>query len=145
MNKEVLKKMREVEDILLEDMKRKEVEIPRGQTAVLRPVQLEKAKVFVDLMRIEVNLKEEPEEPEPAAAPEEPSTLEDKEIICQKVAEMLRFTRAGEKIKTIEYRVDPFMETEYAVIIWGHGEKQTVNITADSGVAIIKDICKAIS
>lgn len=76
---------------------------------------------------------------------EEMEGKEDKANICSRLMIVLAHTRAGEKIARIEYRHDSPTADEYAVIYWQHGERQYVNITADSGIAIIKDVCMAIS
>ena len=74
--------------------------------------------------------------------------IENKEVVCRKLTELLRMTMVGEDIESIRYeKVDSeggFLYEEYAVITWENGHKQTVTITADSGKAIISDVLKAI-
>lgn len=56
MKKEALIKMREAEDILLDVMKG--IKLKADQLCVLKPAELEAAKVFAELMRIEASLHE---------------------------------------------------------------------------------------
>lgn len=57
MKEEALRKMREAEDILLGVMKG--ITLKKDQLGVLKPSELEAAKVFADLMRIEASIHEE--------------------------------------------------------------------------------------
>lgn len=85
---------------------------------------------------------EEPAE-EDVWTDEEMKGAEDKENICRLLGQLLAHTRAGENITSIEYRTNSFGD-EIAKISWIDGRQKLVNITADSGLGIIKDVAKAI-
>lgn len=65
---------------------------------------------------------------------------EDKQLICDELARLLKFTRGGDGIGKIKYVKNGQHET--ATIIFSKGFEVTVNVTADSGIAMIKDILK---
>lgn len=67
--------------------------------------------------------------------------MENKKDIVTRLKILLNATRAGEDIKKMELTEDE----DLIVIQWKNGSTQKVNITADSGVAIISDVLKAIS
>lgn len=67
--------------------------------------------------------------------------MENKEEIVMRLKLLLAATRAGEDIDKMELTEDQ----NFVVIQWKNGCTQRVNITADSGVAIISDVIKAIS
>lgn len=73
------------------------------------------------------------------------SVGEDRDFICRQLANLLQHTRAGSGIRSITRSQETPHADEFATIEYSNGYRQFVNITADSGVAIIKDICKAIS
>lgn len=68
---------------------------------------------------------------------------ENKKAIVEKLTEVLKLTRHGYDISLMEYSTDRNGE-EFANIYFIDGSKQRVCITADSGVAIILDITRAI-
>ena len=75
--------------------------------------------------------------------------MEDKREICKKLCELLKLTRAGEGLVSIDYEKDG--EEEYAKVCWQQGEPggmemfvDKVCITADSGAAIIRDVMRSI-
>lgn len=67
--------------------------------------------------------------------------MENKEEIVVRLKLLLAATRAGEDIDKMELTEDQ----NFVVIQWEDGCTQRVNIAADSGVAIISDVIKAIS
>lgn len=67
--------------------------------------------------------------------------MENKEEIVVRLKLLLAATRAGEDIDKMELTEDQ----NFVVIQWKNGCTQRVNIAADSGVAIISDVVKAIS
>lgn len=67
--------------------------------------------------------------------------MENKEEIVVRLKILLNATRAGEDIKKMELIEDG----DFIVIHWGNGCTQKVNIAADSGIAIISDVVRAIS
>lgn len=68
---------------------------------------------------------------------------ENKQQVCEKLLELLNMTRAGEDIIALTYTKDEYNE-EYVTIHWANGYKQKVCVTADSGVAMIRDVMAAI-
>ena len=66
--------------------------------------------------------------------------MENKRLIIGYFIRTLQLTRAGEDIEAIELSEDQNTET----IIFRNGYKKPVDITADSGIAMIKDIAKSI-
>lgn len=72
--------------------------------------------------------------------------IENKAIVCRKLAELLQYTRAGEDIETIEYKkdedTDGFVNEETALIRFRNGYTKEVRITADSGSAIVMDVIR---
>lgn len=151
MKKEALIKMREAEDILLDVMKG--IKMKADQLGVLKPAELEAAKVFAELMRIEAEINETEQDDDPDPDPhmkeekeQEPVSVgEDRDFICRQLAKLLQHTRAGSGIRSITRSQETPHADEFATIKFSNGYTQFVNITADSGIAIIKDICKAIS
>ncbi len=66
---------------------------------------------------------------------------ENKEEIVMRLKLLLTATRAGEDIDKMYLTVDE----HFVVIQWRNGCTQRVNIEADSGIAIISDVLRAIS
>ena len=62
--------------------------------------------------------------------------MEDKQRICDLLCNTLQATRAGHDIKAIWY--DAVKET--AAIVYNNGFERIVNVAADSGAAMIRDI-----
>ena len=73
--------------------------------------------------------------------------MEDKDRICREFARVLQKTRIGENVLDILYVQDEHEETArvlYRDLITGRLERLEVNITADSGLSILKDIIYAL-
>ena len=72
--------------------------------------------------------------------------IENKAIVCRKLAELLQYTRDGEDIETIEYKkdedTDGFVNEETALIRFRNGYTKEVRITADSGSEIVMDVIR---
>ena len=66
---------------------------------------------------------------------------ESKRMIIAYLLRLLQVTNAGEPIEAIELSDDQ----ETATIIYRNGYKKPVDIACDSGIAMIKDIARAIS
>lgn len=66
--------------------------------------------------------------------------MENKKEIVMRLKLLLTATRAGKDIEKMELTEDQ----HFVVIHWKNGCTQRVNIEADSGVAIISDVVKAI-
>lgn len=67
--------------------------------------------------------------------------MENKEDIVMRLKILLNATRAGEDIKKMDLTEDG----DFVMLQWENGCTQKINIAADSGVAIIRDVLKAIS
>lgn len=67
---------------------------------------------------------------------------EDKELILTWLLQTLRNTVAGINLVNIAYKQLEDGD-EQAILVYENGYRKTVNITADSGIAMISDIVKA--
>lgn len=67
---------------------------------------------------------------------------EDKEMICRALCYLLQLTREGDGIDTIKYHRGG--EAEIARVIFSSGYSKDIDITADSGIAIIRDVINGI-
>ena len=68
---------------------------------------------------------------------------ENKSEITTALTTTLKLTRAGYDIDHINYAVDPIGD-EYCYIIFTNGGSRKVNVTADSGIALISDVVRAL-
>lgn len=68
---------------------------------------------------------------------------EDKQFIIAALYQALQYTRAGLDIEQIRYE-QLNNGTELAIIIYYGGTHKPVDITADSGIAVMSDILRAI-
>lgn len=66
--------------------------------------------------------------------------MENKKDIVMHLKTLLNATRAGEDIRGMDLTEDG----NFILLQWENGCVQKVNITADSGVAIISDVLQAI-
>lgn len=67
---------------------------------------------------------------------------ENKKEIIDRLFRLLKETRAGHDIIAMEYETHGF--AEHVLIYWESGFTDRVNISCDSGIAIMKDVLKAI-
>ena len=72
------------------------------------------------------------------------SPKEDKKKICKKLFELLTMTRDQEALIGLEYHHDNKTYEETVVAIYRSGRKQAINVTADSGIALIRDVVRAL-
>lgn len=97
---------------------------------------------------LEKILQEEPDEAKVAAAiqkyrREHCSALEDKQAICDALCEALQLTRNQRDLKALVYNsLGP--DNEMVSIVYENGGT-SVNVSMDSGIAMIRDILRAIS
>lgn len=99
----------------------------------------------MDWLRLEKELQSETDPHMKEEKEQEPvSAGEDRDFICRQLAKLLQHTRAGSGIRDITRSQETPHADEFATIKYSNGYNQFVNITADSGIGIIKDICKAI-
>lgn len=85
--------------------------------------------------------------PEDIWTDEEMEWKEDKALITRRLGEVLVHTRAGFGIFKMEYKKIPERGEEHVIITWADEKNvrtQTVDVTADSGIALIKDVVEAI-
>ena len=66
--------------------------------------------------------------------------MEDKATICDVFGSCLRLTRAGHDLSYISYQ--KIGDDEFAILSYDDGTTRNICITADSGIAIMRDILK---
>lgn len=64
--------------------------------------------------------------------------MEDKQAICDALCKTLNLTRAGSDIKAIWHD----NEKEEATVVYQNGYEICINVAADSGIAMMRDILK---
>ena len=151
MNKEVLEKMREMEDLLLSALKSRLKEVS-GNYAVT-PNTMKAAEILVELFRIEADVNEAPApvdkwetvddihmaEDDPEEMAEKTYPAENKYYILRALEKAIKMTRAGDAVDDLVY---DHMH-ELVIINFRNGYAKHVNIECDSGIAMIRDICNA--
>lgn len=65
---------------------------------------------------------------------------EDKQMICDALCKALQLTRGFHDLVGLEYRKDSFQET--VTFVYANGTGAPINVTADSGEAMIRDIMR---
>lgn len=68
---------------------------------------------------------------------------EDKKVVIQMLLQTLRCTVSGVDLADIEYKVLTD-GTEIATLIYDTGYRKNVNITCDSGIALMRDILREV-
>lgn len=68
---------------------------------------------------------------------------ENKQLICDLLCKTLQATRYGDNIKRIVYKPERYIET--AEVCFSGKNVLKVNVTLDSGIAMIRDILKGLS
>lgn len=68
--------------------------------------------------------------------------MENKQLICDLLLKALQATRNGADVIAMKYSNDKEVGIEIVEVYFGNGAIKTVDVTADSGTAIIKDILK---
>lgn len=68
---------------------------------------------------------------------------EDKAKICRAFCEALKLTRIGENLTTIQYIEEENKET--VLLVFNEKCYIEVDVTADSGIAMMKDILRALN
>lgn len=66
--------------------------------------------------------------------------IENKEAIAEQLLKAVQLTRAGQDVQAIEI----LDEGRTARILYRNGHSYDANIEADSGIAMIRDICRGI-
>lgn len=67
--------------------------------------------------------------------------MEDRQLICDKLLEVLKETRGGSNVASLKYDD----QKEIVTIEYDNNYQQRVNVMADSGIAMIRDIIKYIN
>lgn len=68
---------------------------------------------------------------------------EDKEVVTRALFQALKTTVEGVNLAEMEYkRLQD--NTELVTLIYDNGYRKTVNVSCDSGVALMKDVLRAI-
>lgn len=70
--------------------------------------------------------------------------MENKEHILKLLLICLQETRAGEDIIGLQFRSVPKYEEEFVDICYSNGFSEQVNVTADSGLAMIHSVVEAL-
>ena len=68
---------------------------------------------------------------------------EDKKVVIQMLLQALRCTVAGVDLADIEYKVLTD-GTEIATLIYDTGYRKNINISFDSGIALMRDILREV-
>lgn len=68
---------------------------------------------------------------------------ENKQLICDLLCKTLQATRYGDNIECIAYKPERYIET--AEVRFSGENVLKVNVTLDSGIAMIRDILKGLS
>lgn len=99
--------------------------------------------MFISDVEMERILQEEPDEEKVLEAVRRyRAQHEDKELICQLLRATLKATREHSDLQGLYYqKLDN--GDELVTVSWSEGGT-TVNVTADSGIAMIRDILRAI-
>ena len=66
-------------------------------------------------------------------------------ILCQRLLKLVQATRAGADVVDIEYFGNEFTDDAHVDITWASGFTKRVDVTADSGIAMIKDVLEHIT
>ena len=65
-------------------------------------------------------------------------------ILCQRLLKLVQATRAGADVVDIEYFSNNHTDDAHVDITWASGHTKRVDVTADSGIAMIKDVLRHI-
>lgn len=68
---------------------------------------------------------------------------ENKAKICKKLFELLTMTRDQEALVSLEYTTTETLD-EAVVATYRSGRKQVINVSMDSGIALIRDVVRAL-
>lgn len=69
--------------------------------------------------------------------------MEDKNMICEELAKLLRLTRNQSDLKALRYEILDNNE-EIVTVEWEGGGRKVIGVSMDSGTAMIRDIMRAI-
>lgn len=71
-------------------------------------------------------------------------TREDKREICEKLLQALQATRYMDDLMDLEYSGTLTCGEEYVTALFRNGSRKTINITYDSGYALIQDVMEGL-
>ena len=75
-------------------------------------------------------------------------TLEDKALITARLCGLLKLTRECSDLESLTYEKNPETLEESVHAVWkkedGMDYHNMIDVTADSGIALIRDVCRAI-
>ena len=66
-------------------------------------------------------------------------------ILCQSLLKLVQATRAGADVIDIEYFGNDHTDDAHVDITWASGSTKRVDVTSDSGIAMIKDVLEQIT
>ena len=69
--------------------------------------------------------------------------MENKDLICNELAKLLKLTRNQSDLKALKYEIFDNGE-EIVTVEWESGGRKVVGVSMDSGTAMIRDIMRAI-
>ncbi len=65
-------------------------------------------------------------------------------ILCQRLLKLVQATRAGADVIDIEYFSNVHTDDAHVDITWASGSTKRVDVTGDSGIAMIRDIIQCL-
>ena len=71
-------------------------------------------------------------------------TREDKREICEKLLQVLQTTRHLDDLVDLEYSGILTCGDEYVTALFRNGSRKTINVSGDSGYALIEDVMKGL-
>ena len=71
-------------------------------------------------------------------------TREDKREICEKLLQALQATRHMDELVDLEYSGMLTCGEEYVTALFRNGSRKTINVTCDSGYALIQDVMEGL-
>lgn len=69
--------------------------------------------------------------------------MEDKDLICKELAKLLKLTINQSDLKSLRYEILDNND-EIVTLEWDNGYQKKVNVSADSGIAMVRDILRAL-
>ena len=69
--------------------------------------------------------------------------MEDKDLICKELAKLLKITRNQSDLKALRYEILDNDE-EIVTVEWEGGGRKVVCVSMDSGIAMVRDILRAL-
>lgn len=71
--------------------------------------------------------------------------MEDKRKVCELLLSALQATDKGRDIVSLDYCSNEFTDDEHVDAVYAYGYIKRIDVTADSGFAMIRDIIEKIS